>query len=84
MFWFSNGFVSANTADQNKPIQRVTRTHQGTGRGLECVMPMTLDLDSSSGVVGDNLLDSNEVAIDTDYQSIRYDQLHNAVSPAAR
>lgn len=77
-FWFSNGFVSASTADQNKPIQRVTELTK-TGRGLECVMPMTLDLDSSSGVVGDNLLDGNEVAIDTDYQSIRYDQLRNAV-----
>mgnify|MGYP001558893239 CR=1 FL=1 len=76
-FWFANGFVSANTADSNKPIQRVTELSR-TQRGLECVMPMTMDLSADAAVVGDNLLEGNEVAIDTDNQSIRIDQIRFA------
>ena len=49
-FWFSNGFVSASTADQNKPIQRVTELSK-TKRGLECVMPMAMDISADAAVV---------------------------------
>lgn len=77
-FFMSNGFMSANTSDQSKPIQRVTELSR-TERGLECVMPMTMDLSASSGVVGDNELTNNEAVIDTDNQTIRIDQLRNAV-----
>ena len=80
-FWFSNGFVSASTADQNKPIQRVTELSK-TKRGLECVMPMAMDIGADSAVVGDNLLDGNESAIDTDYQAIRVDQIRFATKSA--
>ena len=80
-FWFSNGFVSANTADQNKPIQRVTELSK-TKRGLECVMPMAMDISADAAVVGDNLLDGNESAIDTDYQAIRVDQIRFATKSA--
>ena len=80
-FWFSNGFVSASTADQNKPIQRVTELSK-TKRGLECVMPMAMDISADAAVVGDNLLDGNESAIDTDYQAIRVDQIRFATKSA--
>ena len=63
-FWFSNGFVSASTADQNNPIRRVKKLSM-TQRDLGCVVPIAMDISAHAAVVVDNLRDGNEPAIDT-------------------
>lgn len=80
-FFFSNGFMSKGTDDNNKPIQRVTELTE-TDRGTEAVLPLVADI--GGGVVGDNELEGNEQAIVTDSQTIRIDQLRNAVKSAGR
>ncbi|MRR49367.1 MAG: N4-gp56 family major capsid protein [Rhodocyclaceae bacterium] len=81
-FWMSNGFMSSNTNDTTKPIQRVTELTQ-TERGTECVMPLVADL-TGGGVVGDNQLEGNEAALLADTQTIRIDQLRNGVRSKGR
>lgn len=76
-FWMSNGFVSRDTSDTSKPVQRVTEMTK-TERGTECVMPLVQDL-TGGGVVGDNQLEGNEQALLADLQTIRIDQLRQGV-----
>lgn len=80
-FFFSNGFMSKNTADMTKPIQRVTELTE-TERGTEAVMPLVADI--GGAVVGDNDVEGNEQPIVTDSQTIRIDQLRNGVKSAGR
>lgn len=77
-FWNANGFMSDNSANQNTPVTRVTDLTE-TERGTEAVMPLVPDLGLDSGVVGDNELEGNETALQADSQTIRIDQLRNAV-----
>lgn len=81
-FWMSNGFMSGSTKDTTKPVQRVTELTK-TERGLECVLPLIQDI-SGGGVVGDNQLEGNEVAILADSQTIRIDQLRQGVRSKGR
>lgn len=81
-FWLSNGFVSRDTSDMTKPIQRVTELTK-TERGLECVLPLVADL-TGGGVVGDNQMEGNEEALLADSQTIRIDQLRNGVRSKGR
>lgn len=76
-FWFANGFIAGSSSDMNKPVQRVTEL-SATERGLECVMQLVLDM-QSDGIVGDNKLSDNEESLINDVQTIRIDQLRNAV-----
>ena len=77
-FWNSNGFISGGSEDTNTPVTRVTELTE-TERGTEAVMPLVPDLSVDSGVVGDNELENNEVALQADSQTIRIDQIRNAV-----
>mgnify|MGYP000865197632 CR=1 FL=1 len=81
-FWMSNGFMSANTGDMNKPIIRVTELTK-TDRGLECVLPLVTDL-TGGGVVGDNQLEGSEEQLFADTQTIRIDQIRNGVRSKGR
>lgn len=74
-FFMSNGFMSSNTNDTSKPIQRVTELTK-TDKGLECVLPLVQDL-TGGGVVGDNQLEGNEEQLFADTQTIRIDQIRN-------
>jgi N4-gp56 family major capsid protein len=76
-FFMSNGFMSSNTNDTSKPIQRVTELTK-TDKGLECVLPLVQDL-TGGGVVGDNQLEGNEEQLFADTQTIRIDQIRNGV-----
>ena len=81
-FFLSNGFVSKNTGDHTKPIQRVTELTE-TERGTSAVLPLVTDL-TGGGVVGDNILEGNEEALVTDAQVIQIDQLRNGVRSKGR
>ena len=52
-FFYSNGFLSASSADMNKPVQKITEL-TSTERGTEAVMSLVLDI--TGGVAGDNQL----------------------------
>ncbi len=80
-FFMSNGFLSSGTSDTSKPIQRVTEL-TATERGTECVLPLVADI--TGGIVGDNQLEGNEAVLTTDSQTIRIDQLRNAVRNKGR
>jgi N4-gp56 family major capsid protein len=80
-FFFSNGFMSKSTEDMTKPIQRVTELTE-TERGMEAVLPLVADI--GGAVVGDNELEGNEQPLITDSQTIRIDQIRNAVKSAGR
>lgn len=81
-FLLSNGFVSKNTGDMTKPIQRVTELTE-TERGIQAVLPLVTDL-TGGGVVGDNKLEGNEEALISDAQTIQIDQLRNGVRSKGR
>lgn len=81
-FFMSNGFMSSNTNDTSKPIQRVTELTK-TDKGLECVLPLVQDL-TGGGVVGDNQLEGNEEQLFADTQTIRIDQIRNGVRSKGR
>lgn len=81
-FFMSNGFVSKNTADMTKPIQRVTELTE-TERGTQAVLPLVADL-TGGGVVGDNILEGNEEPLISDAQTIQIDQLRNGVRSKGR
>lgn len=76
-FWLSNGFVSANTEETGRPVQRVTELTE-TERGAEAVLPLVADL-TGGGVVDDASLDGNEEALLTDAQVIKLSMLRNGV-----
>lgn len=75
-FFFANGFIGKSDSDMNSVIQRVTKLTE-TERGLECVMQLVQDL-QGDGVVGDNILESNEEQLVNDAQVIRIDQIRHA------
>lgn len=81
-FFMNNGFMGSSTSDMNRPIQKITELTE-TERGTSAVMPLVTDL-TGSGVVGDNQLEGNEEAINTDVQTIRIDQLRNGVKSKGR
>lgn len=76
-FFMSNGFMGSSTSDMNRPVQRITELTE-TERGTQAVMPLVTDL-TGGGVVGDNQLEGNEEALNTDVQTMRIDQLRNGV-----
>lgn len=75
-FWYSNGFLSSNSADMNKPVQKITELTK-TERGTQAVMSLVLDI--TGGIAGDNQLEGNEQAMNADSQTVKIDQLRNAV-----
>lgn len=81
-FFLSNGFVSKNTADMTKPIQRITELTK-TARGIQAVLPLVADL-TGGGVVGDGVLENNLEALISDSQIIQIDQIRNGVRSAGR
>jgi N4-gp56 family major capsid protein len=82
-FWLSNGFVSTDENNTGLPVTKVTKLNE-TERGTEAVMPLVPDLDINSGVVNDNELEGNEAVLGADSQTIRIDQLRNAVKSKGR
>lgn len=76
-FFASNQFLSKNTDDMNRPIIRVTALTKDL-RGTRAVLPLVTDL-TGGGVVGDNILEGNEQALEADAQIIQIDQLRNGV-----
>lgn len=75
-FWNANGFMGKNTEDDSKPIHKITELTE-TDRGAKAVMALVADIEGA--VVGDNLLDGQEKALDSDYTEIQIDQIRNGV-----
>lgn len=75
-FWQANGFQGRNTDDDSKPIHKITELTE-TERGAKAVMSLVADIEGA--VVGDNLLDGQEKALDSDTQEIQIDQIRNGV-----
>jgi N4-gp56 family major capsid protein len=76
-FFFASGFMGSGTADSQKPIHYVKDLTK-TERGDQCVMNLIPDL-VGDGVAGDNLLKGQEEQLTASDQTIRLDQLRNAV-----
>lgn len=76
-FFLSNNFVGSNSADQTKPIQRITELTK-TSRGLEAVMQIIADL-RGDGVVGNNQLTGSEEPMVNDAQVLKIDMLRHGV-----
>lgn len=77
-FWMSNELMGKDTADMNRPVQRITELTKTPNGGTQAILPLVTDL-TGGGVVGDNILEGNEEALFTDSQTIRIDQLRNGV-----
>lgn len=73
-FWMSNGFVGRGSTT---PIQQITNLTE-TERGRVCVMQLVGDM-VSDGVVGDNMLETQEETLWNDAIEIRIDQIRNGV-----
>lgn len=73
-FFMSQGFVGSGS---NNVIERITALTE-TERGRVCVMQLVGDI-VSDGVVGDNLLESNEEQMWNDSIEIRIDQIRQGV-----
>ena len=78
-FFMSNGFVGSGS---NNVIQRITELTE-TERGRVCTMQLVGDI-VSDGVVGDNMLESQEESLFNDSQDIRIDQIRNGVRSRGR
>lgn len=76
-FFMSNEFLGKGIEDMNRPLFRVTELTKDV-RGSRAVMPLVTDL-TGGGVVGDNILEGNEEALEADSQTIQIDQLRNGV-----
>lgn len=78
-FWMnpSNGLMGKGLADATKPIHYVNELTKDE-RGTRCIMPLVLDLETST-IVGDNILEGNEEELISDTQEINVDQIRKAV-----
>lgn len=73
-FWTMNGFTGEGSGSVIQVIRELTQTE----RGNECIMQLVADL-VGDGVVGDNLLESNEEALFNDSIALRIDQLRHGI-----